>query len=189
MAPARVMTLSAALTALAAALEGCGGAFSEGARERNPGPCPGVFILNDASRFVDFAGEPAPEAVAFSGEMLSIEGTCRYFDDQPIRARLRFDMAIGRGEAAETRDYDVTYFVAVTRRDRDLIAKEEFTRRVRLAPGEVKTFHESIDGVVIPRAKATTSGSNFEILVGFSLSREQAIYNRSGRSLKFPDAS
>ena len=179
------------VTALLAALplvSACQGAFSEGARERNPGPCPGVYFLNDASRFVEFDGEPSPETLAWSGEMLTIEGTCRYFEDYPIRARVRFDMAVGRGPAADERTYEVTYFVAVTRTNRDLIAKEEFTRRVSLKPGAAKELSEEIREIVIPRAKATTSGTNFEILVGFKLTREQAIYNRSGQSLKFPQS-
>ena len=34
--------------------------------------------------------------------------------------------------------------------------------------------------IVIPRADATTSGGNFEVLVGFEITPEMAEFNRSG---------
>ena len=44
-----------------------------------------------------------------------------------------------------------------------------------------------IDEIVIPRANDNVSGVNFEIIIGFSVTPEQAIFNRSGKSLKFPN--
>jgi hypothetical protein len=38
--------------------------------------------------------------------------------------------------------------------------------------------------LVIPRAKATTSGSNFEILVGFDVTPEMAAFNRDGKRFR-----
>lgn len=182
------MKKACVITLLAASgLAACRGAYSESARERNPGPCPAAYILQDASRFVDFNGEPAAENIAWSGEMIAVRTTCRYFDDQPIRARVKLEMAVGRGPAAEKRSQKVTYFVAVTRRDRELIAKEEFTRTISAGEGHADVVIENVDNIVIPRAKTTTSGTNFEIIVGFKLDREQTLYNRSGASLKFPD--
>lgn len=182
------MKKACVITLLAASgLAACKGAWSEGARERNPGPCPAAYILQDASRFVEFEGEPAAEAIAWSGEMIAVRTTCRYYEEEPIRARVKLEMAVGRGPAAEGRSRKVTYFVAVTRRDRELIAKEEFTRTISVGEGHADVVIENIDNIVIPRAKTSTSGTNFEIIVGFQLDRDQTIYNRSGASLKFPD--
>ena len=71
--------------------------------------------------------------------------------------------------------------------DRALIEKREFTRTVTLAPGEAVEFTENIDNIVIPRRNDRTSGTNFEIVVGFVLDKQQMLYNRNGESLKFPE--
>ena len=81
----------------------------------------------------------------------------------------------------------MTYFVAVTRTNRDLIAKQEFTVPVKFRRGQdVVTITESINDILIPRANETISGINFEIIVGLAVTRDQVIFNRSGESLKFP---
>ena len=181
------MRLAAALFVFSLAVVGC--ANTQERQEPNPGPCPQVFVLEDVARFVAFAGdEKTLDNVAFSGEFTNVDWSCRYYADVPIRNELVLDIEVGRGPAAEEAVYELTYFVAVTRTDRDLIAKEEFTIPVRFGRTErIVSIREKIDRVIIPRRNATTSGSNFEIAVGFVLPRDQVIYNRSGRSLKFPE--
>lgn len=182
------MRPAAALLFSAALLAGC--AISTRSDEPNSGPCPNVFTLEEASRFIEFDGaERSLETVAYSGEINDVRLSCRYLASDPIRNRLEIDFEIGRGPASEERVYDLTYFVAVTRTDRDLIAKEEFTIPVRFGRNEsVVSLTEKIDRLVIPRADDDISGGNFEVAVGFALTRRQAIFNRSGVSLKFPEA-
>ncbi len=156
-------------------------------QERNPAPCPNVVVLQDAGRFVDFAGEPALETITWSGEIQDVTTACRYFADEPIEAALDVELAIGRGPMADGDVKEVTYFVAITRTNRDLIAKQEFTVPVKFRRGQdVATITESINNIVIPRANETISGINFEIVVGLSVTRDQVLFNRSGESLKFP---
>ncbi|MEM0927692.1 MAG: hypothetical protein AAGI89_00210 [Pseudomonadota bacterium] len=182
------MRLAAALLLIAAFLAGC--STTRRSDEPNPGPCPNVFALEEASRFVEFNGdERSLETVAFSGEIKDVRISCRYFSDVPIRNEIEIDFEIGRGPAAEEAVYDLTYFVAVTRTDRDLIAKEEFTVPVRFRRNErIISVQEEIKRVVIPRRGEEVSGSNFEVAVGFALTRRQTIFNRAGVSLKFPEA-
>jgi hypothetical protein len=158
--------------------------------EANPAPCPNAFVLNDAARFITFGGdEETLDDVAFSGEFVDLTTNCRYFDDRPIRAELDFVFDIGRGPAADAGETTVRYFVAVTRTDRDVIAKETFEIPVRFKAGQdVVRITQNIDEIVIPRAGEGISGVNFEIAVGFALEREQVLFNRSGKSLKFPEA-
>ncbi|MEO1042530.1 MAG: hypothetical protein AAFX52_09570 [Pseudomonadota bacterium] len=182
------MRPAAALLLIAALLAGCStSSFSD---EPNAGPCPKVFALEEASRFIEFNGdERTLETVAFSGEINDVRASCRYYGDLPIRNEIEIEMEIGRGPAAEEAVYELTYFVAVTRTDRDLIAKEEFTVPVRFRRNQrVVSLQEEIKRVVIPRRDAGTAGGNFEIAVGFALSRRQTVFNRSGTSLKFPEA-
>ncbi|MEM9989017.1 MAG: hypothetical protein AAF723_05805, partial [Pseudomonadota bacterium] len=109
------------------ALSACGSSEKRRlANVTNPGLCPNIFVLSDAARVIDFAGEPALDTVAWSGEIRDVRTRCRYADDLPITAQVEIDFAIGRGPAAQTDMTDIKYFVAVTRANRDLIAKEEF---------------------------------------------------------------
>ncbi|MEL6790247.1 MAG: hypothetical protein AAGL18_06600 [Pseudomonadota bacterium] len=176
---------AASLTALLG-LSGC--ESSKARSERNPAPCPNVIVLNDAARFVTFDGDQTLDQVAWSGEITDVRYTCRYFEDSPISGALEVDFALGRGPAAQSNRNDVTYFVAVTRKDREVIAREEFTMEANFNGDRARLgLREKINDLVIPRASEKTSGLNFEIVVGFVLERDQVLFNRSGKSLKFPN--
>lgn len=172
----------------ALSLQGCASNDDRAAREANPAPCPNVLILNDASRFIEFDGEETIENVAYTGEMIDVQSSCRYFTDKPIDAGLTIDLAFGRGPKATENEKVFNYFVAVTRTNSEVIAKQEFQIPVRFG-GDDDVVVESvdIDEIIIPRAGENVSGTNFEIIVGFSVTPAQAIFNRSGKSLKFPN--
>ena len=73
----------------------------------------------------------------------------------------------------------------MTRRDIGVIEKQTFPIRVRFRQGEDRVFlTEEVEAISIPRATPTTSGTNFEILVGFELTDEQIAYNRSGQRFR-----
>lgn len=171
----------------AAATTACSG-LSREAQQANPAPCPNLIVLQDAARVIEFDGDEAIDNVAYTGEILHAETVCRYFGDEPIEAEVEIDLAFGKGPKAAENDKIFSYFVAVTRTDFEVIAKEEFSIPVEFNDRrEVVLKHEEIDRIRIPRANEQTAGSNFEIIVGFNLTPQQAIYNRSGKSLKFPE--
>ena len=158
------------------------------ARERNPAPCPNILVLNDAARLVEFAGDEKIENVAWSAEIMDVSLSCRYFTDRPIEAKVELEIAFGRGPAATATAKEFSYFVAVTRTDQEVIAKQNFTVPVQFKDGRnVALIEQKIDELTIPRKSERTSGTNFEVIVGLVLTQDQAIYNRSGKSLKFPE--
>lgn len=172
-----------------ALLAGCGTVENiRTADEQNVGLCPNVFALEDASRLVDFAGEPTLENVAWSAEITDVRSTCRYVRDRPIKASVEIDMSVGKGPAAESDVRDIQFFVAVTRTNRAVIAKQVFTKQVRVR-GDIASIDltEEINNVLIPRKDESISGTNFEIAIGFALTRDQILFNRSDVSLKFPE--
>jgi hypothetical protein len=147
----------------------------------NVGPCPVAGTLYDASRLVEINGPERHENVVFTGEVQGLRGFCRYVGTNPITMEIEIDFAFGKGPkaTASTRTYPV--FVAVTRRDRSVLAKERFDIQVAWPAGKDIVRHtETVPGIVIPRANETISGSNFEVIVGFDLTPEQLAYNRSG---------
>lgn len=183
--------LTAALFAAAFALAGCGANAAKESRlakERNPAPCPNIVVLSDAARQIEFAGAEQLEDVAYTAEIQKVDLQCRYFGGKPIDATARIAFSFGRGPKGADANKTYTYFVAVTRKDAEVIEKAEFQIPVKFkGEGAVVNLSDKIDEIVIPRASEKTSGSNFEVVVGLSVTPKQAIFNRSGKSLKFPE--
>lgn len=147
----------------------------------NVGPCPVAASLYEASRVVEIKGPERHENVQFTGAIEGVRGYCRYIGTNPITMEIEVDFAFGKGPAAETASKSYPVFVTVTRRDKNVLAKERFNIDVAWPAGkDVVRYTETIPGIVIPRANDTISGSNFEVFVGFDLTPEQLAYNRSG---------
>lgn len=153
--------------------------------ERNPGPCPVAFSLYEASRLVEFKGAEAYANVGFTAEIDKVRSLCRYVGNQPIHSDLSLDISFGRGPAASGRSATYQYFVAVTRKDIEVIEKKIFPINVTFPEGvNVVQLTEEIADIVIPRANENTSGANFEIIVGFELSQEQIAFNADGKRFR-----
>ncbi len=185
----RRIAFASAILAAAVALTGCQGFRDNfGSPRPNPGACPTALSLYEAHRLVDFEGREASYAnIGFTGEILGVSALCRYTDEDstPINTVLEMRMAFGRGPAASSESRTYQYFVAVTRRDSAVISKETFSIPVTFRPGETRVeVVQTFDGLMIPRATPTTSGGNFEILVGFELTDDQLEYNRSGQRFR-----
>jgi hypothetical protein len=153
---------------------------------RNAGPCPFVKTLYDAARFIEFKdGREASAAVGYSGEIQGISAGCQYKDTQPIKVTMELLFELGRGPQAEGRQKTYRYWIAVTDRNREILAKESFDLPVTFKEGEDRVYiRESIDQILIPRAEITTSGANFEILVGFDVTPQMAAFNREGKRFR-----
>lgn len=157
------------------------------AAEANPGPCPRAFALYDASRIVEIGGDGTEKFgnVGFTGEIDAVRSLCRYYSDRPIVADLTIDFSLGRGPMAsgETKTYN--YFVAATRKNIDVLEKITVPLTVTFPAGEDRIrVTETIDEIVIPRANDTTSGENFEIVVGFVVTPEQRAFNADGKRFR-----
>lgn len=169
----------------ASALAGC--ASTKEAKLANPAPCPNIAVLSDAARIIAFDGTQTLENVAWSAEIENVALACRYVGDKPIDASIEVDLAFGKGPKADGDRHDYAYWVAVTRVDREVIIKEEYLVPVKFGDEQVRREKHKIDKITIPRKDENVSGTNFEIIVGLVVTPEQALYNRSGKSLKFPD--
>ncbi|MDB5466581.1 MAG: hypothetical protein JWQ46_1343 [Phenylobacterium sp.] len=153
---------------------------------RNAGPCPFVKTLYDASRYVEFKDSREASAnVGFSGEIQGISAGCQYKDDQPIQVVMDVLFEMGKGPQAQGSAKTYHYWVAVTDRNREVIAKQSFDLPVSFAAGQDRVYvTEHLKNVTIPRGTATTSGANFEILVGFDVTPEMAEFNRQGKRFR-----
>ena len=153
---------------------------------RNAGPCPFAKTLYDAGRYVEFkGGQEASAAVGFTGEIQGVSASCAYKSDEPIKVTMNLLFELGRGPQAEGSSKTFRYWVAVTDRNREVLAKRSFELPVNFGEGQDRVYKsETVGGIVIPRATATVSGANFEILVGFDVTPEMAAFNREGKRFR-----
>ncbi|MDP3855226.1 Tat pathway signal sequence domain protein [Phenylobacterium sp.] len=153
---------------------------------RNAGPCPYVKVLYDAARFVEFKeGREASANVAYSGEIQGISAGCQYKDDEPIKVMMEVLFELGKGPQATGDSKNYRYWIAVTKRNDSIITKQYFDLPVKFAAGQDRIYAtEEIAQITIPRASATTSGGNFEILVGFDVTPQMAAFNRDGKRFR-----
>lgn len=152
---------------------------------RNAGPCPYVKVLYDAARYHEFSGgQETSSAVAYTGEIQGITAACEYKDDQPIKVQMKLLFTLGKGPQATGDAKTYRYWVAVTDRNREVLDKKYFDLPVKFGGKDRLDVTDELDGIVIPRASATTSGSNFEVLVGFDVTPEMADFNRAGKRFR-----
>ena len=150
------------------------------------GPCPYVKVLYDAARYHEFKdNKESASAALWTGEIEGISSDCAYKGTQPIHVGMNIGFSLGRGPQAvgETKIYH--YWVAVTERDKTVLAKQDFDLPVTFKPGE-DTVHvdTQIANIEIPRADITVSGANFEVLIGFDVTPEMADFNRQGKHFR-----
>jgi hypothetical protein len=157
----------------------------------NSGPCPVIGSLYDASRYVKFADADGKlySDIAFTGEITDVRLFCRYTGKVPLEAEVEIDFAFGKGPMAAGNSADYPYFVAVTRRNGKVLAKEYFTTEAEFGRGKVAGKTELVNRIQIPRADESISGVNFEIVVGFDLTAEQLAFNRAGNRFRLDAAA
>ena len=153
---------------------------------RNAGPCPFVKTLYDAARYVEFKDDREASAnVGYSGEIQGISAGCQYKETQPIHLTMEVLFEMGKGPQASGRQKTYRYWVAVTDRNRTIIAKQFFDLPVTFPEGQDRVYvTEHLNNIEIPRAGLTTSGANFEVLIGFEVTPQMAAFNREGKRFR-----
>lgn len=153
---------------------------------RNAGPCPYVKALYDAARYVEFKeSREASANVGFTGEIQGVSAGCAYKEDQPIKMAMEVLFELGKGPTAEGGSKTFHYWIAVTDRNREVLAKQNFDLKVDFPAGQDRVYRrEQINDIVIPRADVATSGANFEVLVGFDVTPQMADFNRLGKRFR-----
>ncbi len=153
---------------------------------RNAGPCPYVKVLYDAGRYMELeGGKAASSAVAYSGEIQGVSAGCKYTGAEPIHLEIEVLFALGKGPRAQSSTKAYSYWVAVTDRNREILAKEYFTLPVTFPAGQDRVMMtDRINTITIPRGGEQVSGANFEVLIGFEVTPEMAEFNREGKRFR-----
>jgi hypothetical protein len=153
---------------------------------RNAGPCPYVKVLYDAARYVEFKDNTEASAnVAYTGEIQKVGSACAYKLADPILIQMQILFEFGRGPRATSNHKLYHYWIAVTDRNRAVIAKQYFDLPVTFPSNDDRvTLDETIPSVIIPRHDSKVSGANFEVLVGFDVTPAMAEFNRLGKRFR-----
>ena len=151
------------------------------------GPCPFVKVLYDAARYQEFKdNKESTSAAQWTGEINGISSDCAYKGTDPIHVAMDVSFSLGRGDAADGQSKTYHYWVAVTERDKTVLAKQEFELPVTFENGQQKIdVNTRIEDIVIPRADITVAGSNFEVLVGFDVTPQMVDFNREGKHFRY----
>jgi hypothetical protein len=179
--------------AIVAGVTGCS-AYEQVFGKQEPKPCPRVAVLDDAAMLTQFRPGGGRDLidVASEGEITGYKASCRYdVDDDTGAGTLAVDVAtsfeVSRGPANVDRKAGFRYFIAVADADADadkrILSKQTFPVEVAF-PGTVTraTYTDDPVTITIP-LEAGNIGTDFDVFVGFQLTRAQMDYNRrrSGR--------
>ena len=141
--------------------------------------CPRVAVVADAALAEQFKPGPGRDLTDLSSraQIVDISGGCAY-EDGSVTVSVTVPIVVERGPAMTGSEADYSYFVAVTDRDWNVIAKRVFPIRFRFDSGNgFAASREELEQVIpldTPRQAA-----EFQILIGFDLDREQLSRNLS----------
>jgi hypothetical protein len=118
--------------------------------------------------------------VVSRGAVMDFRGSCQP-DEAKVDVDFQLVLATERGPAFDGRDPTYQYFVAVTDREGQVLAKQVFEATMRFAEGQnragsVEELHQTI-----PLAQGRRP-ADYQVLVGFQLTPDQLAFNRSEKA-------
>lgn len=182
-APASGRRLPRVLIAVAAlvGLAGCS-AFGD---KIQPQICPRISVIEDAKTVTKFRPGPGRDLtdIVIEGEITALSLECSQTGDGKAGTG-RIDVVVilvleaERGAADRERRGAVEYFIGIADRERNILRRQLFTAPVTFTGNvtRVQVTDEPVD-LKIP-LKAGQSAADYEIMVGFQLSRDELEYNR-----------
>ncbi|NQV46821.1 MAG: hypothetical protein HQ504_03480 [Rhodospirillaceae bacterium] len=156
------------------------------AQDNIPLPCPKTTVLADASsvtRFINATGRDIID-IDFEGTISGLSGSCAYNIDEDtgegvINLEARPEFKISRGAANKTRQVEFLYFASLVDAEGQVIEKQTFPFALKFKGNKTTIVDEDAPLELTIPVKFGQSGDDFNILVGFQISREELEYNRA----------
>lgn len=180
----RLLGVAAALVLLA----GCGGGGWMGGADRQQelrqeyaeiaARCPAIKILKDAGNITRFNPPSAQseDHVLYRGELTNVVLTCEV-EDGMVVFDIGYQGTLRLGPAATEKNAVIDVFYAVTENDQRIIKKD-----IRRGMIEFDDFRQALkfsDAIEqISFAHGGTAPSDYEVLIGFQISKKELEYNR-----------
>ena len=145
--------------------------------EARPPPCPVVVLAKDAGRLTRFQGSGRDLTdILFETTIRNADITCEYDDDE-VETYLRLLFATTRGPADTTRKAEFRYIVAITDREQNILAREEFDLTAEFPGNRTEILLLDEIDQVIPLAEGK-NGADYVVYIALNLSRDEVDYNR-----------
>lgn len=151
-----------------------------------PAPeCPAIAIVQDASELTLFVPGPGRDLidVTLEARVSEFGGFCDTDVDEDTRAgEVTIDMEVlfeaTRGPASTSREATVSYFIAITDVEENILARETFNTDLVFEGNRNRIgFIEELSQTIPLRAGEI--GEDFKVFIGFQLTEEQLEYNRN----------
>ncbi len=156
--------------------------------EEPPPPCPRISILGDAATLTRFRPGPGRDLtdVLYEGVVTGVTGSCAYGNagksaNRGLSMKVALVIEAARGPANRDGRAAFSYFVGITDSSRKVLNKQRFSVTV-VFPGHRTRIVVTDNPVALEiPMKAGQSGQDFEVFIGFQLSRTELEYNRRAR--------
>jgi hypothetical protein len=165
-----------AAVALVALLSGCSLFSKKDARA-----CPRMEIVSDLSRLVKFRDGPGRDLndVVYMARFDDVKTGCSY-DKAGVTVEMTVSLIGERGRAGlALPKAEVTYFVAITDRSQNIVAKQAFTSQFDFSDKATAAIDDELVQR-IPLAE-TAPGSDHTLILGFQLTPEEIDFNAKNR--------
>ena len=156
--------------------------------EEPPPPCPRISILGDAATLTKFRPGPGKDLtdVLYEGVVSGVNGSCVYANDGKrasgaLSMKVSLVIEAARGPANRDGRAAFPYFVGITDSSRNVLNKQRFNITVVFPGNRTRLVVTDYPVVLEIPMKAGQSWQDFDIFVGFQLSRAELEYNRRAR--------
>lgn len=143
--------------------------------------CPDVRILQNTERLTEYRDGPGRDItdIVLEAEVQYLSGECKVGKEQVV---MDFPIAVGarRGPANSKGVSDVTLFLAVATRDREILSRRELPFRLIFPGNRLNIVNAERVEIKIPR-KEGQPVTDFQIFIGFELTKGQLEFNRTQR--------
>jgi len=154
-----------------------------------PAPaCPVIGIVQDAASLTLFVPGPGRDLtdVTLEAEIAEFGGFCDTdIDDDDgtgaVEIDLRLLFSATRGPAAVSREAQISYFIAITDHEENILARETFTFDFEFEGNRnhIGYIDETTQTIPIQPGQI---GEDFKVFIGMQLDEEQLTYNRNKRA-------
>ena len=153
-------------------------ACSDAAEPTYSGRCPTAAVVSDTSKIVKYQGDgrAKPENVVVAAEILFAEIGCR-FDANGLDAALVLDIRAQVGPATREFNHVLPIYIAITDQNDRVLIKKIVGTNAGFSDSNTVAYTDVIEGIRIPLAEGDR-GSNYKVLAGFQLTRQQLAQNR-----------
>ncbi|MCJ9427624.1 hypothetical protein [Kordiimonas marina] len=136
--------------------------------------CPAVAVVGDVGTLTRFKGEGrTTNDVEFTASITNVKPDCKQADS--VTSHVTFDITAEAGKALTSRTVTLPYFVAVLKDNSQIVSKKRYDVTLTFGRDGIAHATQTVEQFIPTMAQAKRY--NYEVLLGFQLTPEEAMYN------------